>query len=225
MSETQAERVAARLRDDIVDGVRAPGDRLVERDLAEQLGVSRVPVREAIRDLVAEGLVIARPRSWAVVREFSEHDVADLEEVRTALELMTFRLAAERRTDRQAAALRALADAGLTAADTGDAARARRISADFHALAVEIAANRLLAEIEHQLRGRLRWLYGQHDDLMAVAYEHAGLADAVAAQDVTALSGLVPAHLATGHRLVRDRISLRPTPGEPIGTPWLTTTS
>ena len=205
MSETQAARVADRLRDDIVNGVRGPGDRLVERELAEQLGVSRVPVREAIRDLVGEGLVVPRPRSWAVVREFTERDLTDLEEVRTALELMTFRLAAERRTDEQAAALRALADTGLAAADAGDAAGARRVSADFHLLAVEIAGNRLLAEIERQLRGRLRWLYGQHDDLMAVATEHSELADAIAAQDVAALSDLVPAHLATGHRLARDR--------------------
>jgi DNA-binding GntR family transcriptional regulator len=205
VSETQAARVADRVRDDIVNGVRAPGDRLVERDLAEQLGVSRVPVREAIRDLVAEGLVVPRPRSWAVVREFTERDLTDLEEVRTALELMTFRLAAERRTDEQAAALRTLAVAGLAAAEAGDAARARRVSADFHLLAVEIAGNRLLAEIEHQLRGRLRWLYGQHDDLMAVAAEHSGLAHAVAAQDVAAVPDLVAAHLATGHRLARDR--------------------
>jgi DNA-binding GntR family transcriptional regulator len=207
MSETQAARVADRLRDDIVNGIRAPGDRLVERELADELGVSRVPVREAIRELVTEGLVVPRPRSWAVVREFTVRDLADLEEVRTALELMTFRLAAERRTDAQAAALRTLADAGLAAAGDGDAARARRASADFHVLAVDIAGNRLLAEIERQLRGRLRWLYGQHDDLMAVATEHSGLADAIAAQDVAVLSDLVPAHLATGHRLARDRIT------------------
>ena len=67
----ESERVTRRLRDEIIDGVRAPGSRLVERELAESLGVSRLPVREALKTLVAEGLVTPRPRSWAVVREFT----------------------------------------------------------------------------------------------------------------------------------------------------------
>jgi DNA-binding GntR family transcriptional regulator len=205
VSVSQTERVTDRLRDDIVNGLRSPGDRLVERDLADELGVSRVPVREALRALAAEGLVVPRPRSWATVREFTERDLADLEEVRSALELTTFRLAAQRRTDAQAADLRRIVDAGLTAARAGDVALARSTSADFHERAVEIAGNRLLAEIEHQLRGRLRWLYGQHDDLLTVATEHQRLAEVVAAQDVDALPALVSTHLATGHRLARAR--------------------
>ena len=76
--EPESERVTRRLRDEILDGVRGPGDRLVERDLAAELGVSRVPVRDALRALAAEGLVTPRPRSWAVVREFTASDVADL---------------------------------------------------------------------------------------------------------------------------------------------------
>lgn len=206
MSESQAERVAERLRDDIVNGVRGPGDRLVERDLADELGVSRVPVREALRDLVTEGLVVARPRSWAVVREFTARDLAELVEVREALELMTFRLAATRRTDAEAADLRRLAADGLAAAHSGDEATARRISAGFHQRAVEIAGNGLLAEVEDQLRGRLRWLYGQHDDLLLIASEHVRLAEAVADREVDALPGLVTAHLETGHRLAAARL-------------------
>ncbi|MEU8527577.1 GntR family transcriptional regulator, partial [Streptomyces sp. NPDC048629] len=65
--EPESERVTRQLRDEILDGVREPGSKLVERDLAAQLGVSRVPVRDALRVLVAEGLVTPRPRTWAVV--------------------------------------------------------------------------------------------------------------------------------------------------------------
>jgi DNA-binding GntR family transcriptional regulator len=205
MSESQAERVTNRLRDDIVNGVRGPGDRLVERDLATELGASRVPVREALRALAAEGLVVPRPRSWATVREFTERDLSDLHEVRSALELTTFRLAAERRTDAEAVDLHRIVEVGLAAARSGDRVRARAASADFHERAVEIAGNRLLAEIELQLRGRLRWLYGQHDDLLTVAAEHRRLAEAITAQDVEALPSLVDAHLATGHRLAVTR--------------------
>jgi DNA-binding GntR family transcriptional regulator len=205
MSVSQADRVAERLRDDIVTGARSPGDRLVERELADELGVSRVPVREALRSLTAEGLVVPRPRSWAVVREFTERDLADLVEVREALELMTFRLAAVRRTPAEAAELGEIAAAGLAAARRRDPTDARRLSARFHEYAVEVAGNHLLAEVELQLRSRLRWLYAQHDDLVAVATEHAGLAEAVAAGDVGALPYLVSTHLATGHRLALER--------------------
>lgn len=205
MSESQTDRITERLRDDIVNGVRAPGDRLVERDLGTELGVSRVPVREALWTLAAEGLVVPRPRSWATVREFTERDLSDLHEVRSALELTTFRLAAERRTDAEVADLSRIVEAGLTAARAGDVVRARSASADFHERAVEIAGNRLLAEIELRLRGRLRWLYGQHDDLLTVAIEHQRLAEAITAQDVEALPSLVDAHLATGHRLAVAR--------------------
>ena len=128
LSET--ERVTRLLRDQIVDGVRAPGSRLVERELAASLDVSRVPVREALQTLASEGLVTPRPRSWAVVRTFTDRDLLDLVEVRSAIEVLTVRLAAERRTaeqlDAAAAALefesdrvlrRLVDDAGLRRVD------------------------------------------------------------------------------------------------------------
>ncbi|MGW2221768.1 GntR family transcriptional regulator, partial [Nonomuraea sp. NPDC001684] len=96
--EPESVRVIRRLRDDILDGVRPPGSKLVERDLATELGVSRVPVRDALATLAAEGLVTLRPRTWAVVREFTARDVADLVEVRSAFEAVTFQLAARRHT-------------------------------------------------------------------------------------------------------------------------------
>src|SRR5690554_3548221 len=84
--ELESVRVTRVLRDDIVLGRRMPGSRLVERDIAAELNVSRLPVREAIRALVTEGIVIARPRSWATVREFTLQDVRDYAEVRSAIE-------------------------------------------------------------------------------------------------------------------------------------------
>ena len=76
--ELESARVARILRDDIVQGRRLPGDKLIERDIAAELDVSRLPVREAIRALVAEGIVLVKPRSWAVVREFTLRDLRDL---------------------------------------------------------------------------------------------------------------------------------------------------
>jgi DNA-binding GntR family transcriptional regulator len=81
------ERVLATLRQDIIAGRLRPGDRLVERELAERFGVSRVPVREAIRALVAEGFVHFETPRRTVVRRLTPNDVRELFELREALEV------------------------------------------------------------------------------------------------------------------------------------------
>ncbi|MFE6898184.1 GntR family transcriptional regulator [Streptomyces sp. NPDC057717] len=196
--EPESERVTRTLRDQILDGVRAPGSKLVERELAAELGVSRLPVRDALKDLVNEGLVTPRPRSWAVVREFTASDVEDLDEVKAALEMLAFRLAAQRRTRAGLARLRADLDAELRAAAKGDAVPARRAAADFHETVTALADNELLNELGRTLSSRMRWLLGQHDDISGVAKEHEELYEAIEARDVPRVEELALKHLATG---------------------------
>ncbi|MGW3511964.1 GntR family transcriptional regulator [Streptomyces sp. NPDC000994] len=193
--QPESERVTRQLRDDILVGVRKPGSKLVERELAAQMGVSRVPVRDALRVLVAEGLVTPRPRTWAVVREFTSSDIADLNEVRGALEALTFRLAAQRRHRAGLDRLRSNLEEELKAAGAGDGVRARRAAADFHETVTSMAANELLSELEGTFRSRLRWLLGQHDDLMAIAREHEALYAAIADRNVALVDELVAKHL------------------------------
>ncbi|MFI6874306.1 GntR family transcriptional regulator [Streptomyces sp. NPDC050400] len=193
----ESERVMRTLRDQIIDGTRAPGSKLVERELAAELGVSRLPVRDALRDLVNEGLVTPRPRTWAVVREFSPSDISDLSEVRSALETLAFRLAAQRRTRAGLTRLRADLDAELAAAAKGDGAQARRAAADFHETVTELADNALLSELDTTLRSRMRWLLGQHDDFDAVAEEHEALYRAIEERDEELVGELAVRHLAT----------------------------
>ncbi|HEY9292927.1 MAG TPA: GntR family transcriptional regulator [Microlunatus sp.] len=202
--QPESERVADRLRDEIIDGVREPGSRLVEREIADPLGVSRIPVRDALRTLVAEGLVTPRPRSWAVVREFTDSDIADLREVRSAFESLTFRLAAERRTADGLRRLRLVLTAEWDAARSGDPVRARRCAADFHEVVAELAANDLLTELHRTLGSRLRWLLVQHDDLISVAQEHQDLYDAIAARDADAVDALVQQHLISSRTLAAE---------------------
>ncbi|MFC9532011.1 GntR family transcriptional regulator [Streptomyces sp. NPDC056975] len=203
--EPESERVTRQLRDDILDGVRKPGSKLVERELAAQIGVSRVPVRDALRVLVAEGLVTPRPRTWAVVREFTPTDIADLNEVREALEVMTFRLAAQRGDRAGLGRLRSNLDEELAAARAGDSVRARRAAADFHETVTSMAANELLSELEGTLRSRMRWLLGRHDDLLAMALEHEALYAAVADRDVALVEELVVEHLENSRRAIADK--------------------
>ncbi|MFC8597596.1 GntR family transcriptional regulator [Isoptericola sp. NPDC057191] len=203
--EPESVRVARAVREQIVDGVREPGSRLVERDLAAELGVSRIPVRDALRTLVAEGLVTPRPRTWAVVREFTDADVAQLQEVREATEPLQFRLAARRRTEAQLAMLTEAWQREDRAARAGDAPAARRAAADFHERVVDAAGNPVLAELHVVTASRVRWLLGQHTDLTAMADEHRALLDAVRDADEEAAARLAGQHLRTSRTAAAER--------------------
>lgn len=205
--ELESVRVTRILRDDIVLGRRAPGSRLVERDIAAELNVSRLPVREAIRTLVAEGVVVARPRTWAVVREFTHDDIRNFAEVREAIETLIFVFAAERHDAQGLARLSEAYEREVAAARAGDAETARTAAAAFHEVAVDLAGNEMLGELIAVFLTRLRWLFGQHDDLEAMAEEHRVILEAVRARDVEALRRIVPAHLASGHSAAERRLA------------------
>lgn len=207
--ELESVRVTRLLRDDIVLGRRTPGSRLVERDIATELNVSRLPVREAIRTLVAEGIVTARPRTWAVVREFSTREVQDFAEVRDAIETLIFVFAAQRHDEAGIARLQSAADRELAAAERGDGDAARTAAAEFHEVAVDLAENDMLSELIGVFRARLRWLFGQHDELVAMAHEHVTILNAVRARDVEALRVIIPEHLAMGHEAAEKRLRAR----------------
>ncbi len=89
------------LRDAIITQVLKPGERLMEIQLADEMGVSRTPVREAIRKLELEGLVVMVPRKGAYVAGVSMKDIHEVYEVRSALEMLAVTLAAERITDEE----------------------------------------------------------------------------------------------------------------------------
>jgi len=208
--ELESVRVTRTLRDDIVLGRRASGSRLVERDIAAELNVSRLPVREAIRTLVAEGVVVARPRTWAIVREFSRQDLQDYGEVREAMETMIFVFAAERRTPEGLARLRAAYEQELAAAEAGDVEGARIAASLFHEVAAHLAANDMIGEFISVFATRLRWLFGQHDDLIETAEEHRVILEAVEAQDADALRELIPQHTANAVASAAKRLDVEP---------------
>lgn len=212
--ELESARVTRMLREDIIVGRRAPGSRLVERDIAAELNVSRLPVREAIRALVAEGIVVARPRTWAVVREFTLQDIQDFAEVREAIETQIFVFAAERHDEEGLARLRAALDREAAAAEAGDVIEGRLAAGEFHEVASVLAGNDMLTELISVFITRLRWLFGQHDDLHRMVREHEELYAALAARDTELLRTLVPRHLAVGRetaeRMLRDRHEVGP---------------
>ncbi|BDZ39474.1 transcriptional regulator [Microbacterium suwonense] len=197
------------LRDDIMLGRREPGSRLVERDIAAELHVSRLPVREAIRMLVADGIVVAKPRTWAVVREFSVQDLQDFAEVRTAIETLAFVLATERIDENGLALLESIVDEEETAAASNDVETSRTASAKFHFTAVQLSGNAMLVELAESMITRLRWLFGQYDELSETAGAHREILTAMHARDVDAIGRIIPTHLIDGQLAAERRLRAR----------------
>ncbi|SFW87840.1 GntR family transcriptional regulator [Amycolatopsis australiensis] len=177
------QRVREELRERILTGRLRPGDRLVERELAEDLGVSRVPVREAIRSLEAEGFVVVQSPRRVVVRQLARIDVEELFDVREALEGLAAGLAAERAGAAELKRLeRMLADAARATA-RGDAARITVLNSRFHDEIVAVAGNGLLSTMLQPLEGRLRWLTSQNEHWTDLLGEHRRLYEAIASGD------------------------------------------
>lgn len=129
---TLALDVAAELRGGIASGALPPGTRLIETELAAKLGVSRGPLREALRVLEAEGLVTSQPGRGASVAEISERDIRELYSLRTLLEGEALRLAMGNATEPDIADLQRKLDALLEAAERGDYAAVLDRDLDFH---------------------------------------------------------------------------------------------
>ncbi|MGW4287105.1 GntR family transcriptional regulator [Streptomyces sp. NPDC004673] len=177
------ERVLAELRQDIIAGRLGPGDRLVERELAERYGVSRVPVREAIRALVGEGFVLFESARRTVVRRLTPDDVRELFELREALEVYAAGLAAARATPEALEELRELLAEAATATTAGDAEAITDVNTRFHDRILAMAGNGLLISVLEPVDGRLRWLTRRNAEWPQLLAEHHELYEAIASGD------------------------------------------
>jgi DNA-binding GntR family transcriptional regulator len=190
---------AERLRALIIEGTLAPGARLNERELSEQLGVSRTPLREAFRLLAAEGLVLQLPNRGAQVVALSREDVRHAFEVMASLEGLAGELAAVRVTDADLGDLRALQGDLERAHKQRDLPGYYRVNRAIHDRLNDIAGNPVLAQTYRTLNARLHALRfrsnlnGAKWD-RAVA-EHRSMLAALAARDGAALRELLVRHL------------------------------
>jgi DNA-binding GntR family transcriptional regulator len=189
--------VSEQIRGRILDGTLKPGERLVEDRLSAELGVSRVPVREALRGLSAEGLVTLLPRRGATVVEITAEDVAELIEVRALLEGLNARLAAQRHDPGIVAQLRDTLVRGNEAAKIGSAEDLARLNAEFHERLAEASRNSVLAEMMRGLRERTSLAFAINSRARAREDwdEHAGVLAAVIAGDAELAALLATRHV------------------------------
>jgi len=166
------------LRQAITSGEFAPGERLMEIKLANKLGVSRTPVREAIRMLELEGLVMMIPRRGAEVARITEEDLKDALEVRLALEELSVELACDRITDAGKEALKAACISFKEAIQTKHVPSIVEGDVAFHDIIFEATENKKLIAIAQNLREqvyryRVEYVkdFSYHDVLVKEHYE------------------------------------------------------
>ena len=194
------EQVLASLRQAILDFSLKPGQRLVERELIERLGVSRTTVREAIRELATEGLVTVVPQKGAVVSTPTLDDAIDLYEVRASLESLVVRRFVERASDSQVARLVQTVDylAEVTTATTpiGDLLRAKQ---RFYTVLIEGARSDALQQLLESIQGRVQVLratsLSENGRPLEVVEELRGIVTAVEKRDVELASKLCSLHI------------------------------
>lgn len=200
------DQVVSRLRTMLVEGRIAPGAKLNERELSEQLRVSRTPLREAIKLLAAEGLVDLLPNRGAVAVKLTEADVLNTFELLGMLEGMSGELAAQRITEPELAELRALHYEMLACFSRRDLSGYYRLNARIHAGINEAAKNPLLTSTYRSVNARvqsLRFRTNQDEAKWkrAVA-DHEAMLKALEAHDAPALRAVLIAHLENK----RDRV-------------------
>jgi DNA-binding GntR family transcriptional regulator len=155
-------RVAERLRTAILAGDIPPGASLVETALSERFDVSRGPLREALRQLIEEGLVVTVPYTGTHVASLSVEDVREIHSLRTALEIFAFEQVWDRRDARFRAELLRRNDALMATIDAGDDRGSIQAELAFHGFVYEVCGHRLLERAWHGLRGRLQLYWAAH---------------------------------------------------------------
>ena len=193
----------------IVSGEYPPGSRLVETRIAQELGVSQAPVREALRDLEQLGCIVHEPFRGCSVRAFSADELLEAFPVRAALEALAARLAAERITEPELLRLAELLETMRAAARRGDAHGQSQANASFHATIVRAARNitleRQWALLEPYSRTYLT-VSRSGLDLLALSERHIPILDALRARDPDAAAEAMHQHLMDAAELLKEPV-------------------
>lgn len=198
------------LREAILKGELKPGERLMEMHLANKLGVSRTPIREAIRMLEQEGLAVTIPRKGAQVAKMTEKDLQDVLEVRDALDELAVVCACERMTSEQFVALKEAMKAFEAATKTDDVRNIVETDEAFHDVIYAAAANPKLENIINSAREQMyRYRYEYVKDTTVykqLIEEHKAIIEGFEKRDVEYVKKIMHTHLANQINAVREVI-------------------
>ena len=204
-----SQKVFERVREAILSGELAPGSRLVERRLAEDLDVSHIPVREALARLADEGLVDRNARRGSWVASLTVEELEEISSLRVVLEQFVAVRVQERWSIEAEEQLRAIVGAMQSAAALGDVEELRHQDRVFHETLWELAEHATLIELAARLRGRINsvlraaTLALSRDELEAHAASHGELLDAIASGVPRRARRAMEVHITTATKRVR----------------------
>lgn len=200
------------LRKAILTGELKPGERLMEIHLANRLGVSRTPIREAIRKLELEGLVIMIPRRGAEVAQITEKSLRDVLEVRRALDVLSVELACDRISEEEIGKLKQACNEFERVTRTGDAATIAAADVALHDIIVQATRNERLVQLinnlsEQMYRYRFEYIKDEsrHDNLV---HEHRMIYDSIVKRDKEKAAEAARLHIDNQEKSVIRQIRL-----------------
>ena len=187
------------LRESILKGELQPGERLMELQLASKLGVSRTPIREAIRMLEQEGLAVTMPRKGAEVARMTLKDMEDVLEVREALDELAARIACAKINDEQLENLKSIRDEFKKSLDSGDVKKIAEEDVRFHDAIYEATDNAKLIALtnnirEQMYRYRVEYLKNQNNYPILIA-EHDAIVNALEQRDKEMVTAEMHTHV------------------------------
>jgi DNA-binding GntR family transcriptional regulator len=193
------EQVVTRVRDLIIEGALVPGTRIHEGQLGAKLGVSRTPLREALKFLASEGLVELVASRGAMVRRFSAKDVRDMLDVLAVLEAFAARVACKVASDADIAEVRRLHDRMVERYAVRDRLEYFKLNQAIHSAFLRLAGNATLEEAHASIQSRMkriRYVGNEEPPKWAAALaEHEAMMRALEARDGEALAAVVARHL------------------------------
>ena len=209
------QHVFENLKQAIIRGEVAPGDRLVESRLADALDISRTPVREAIHKLEREGLLRRLPKGGFAVMNLSREDIEETFGIRCALESYAARLAAENYSEEELLPLEEKIGEFQKFLDKGQLDELPRINTEFHNLFYALSRSPKLIKMINDLRDQIfrfrkillkkdKWAEGSNED-------HKKMLEAIRERDVNRVEKVVKQHIARGLRIVLNAIEERRT--------------
>ncbi len=200
------------LRQAILTGELKPGERLMEIHLANKLGVSRTPIREAIRKLELEGLVTMIPRRGAEVAQITEKSMSDVLEVRRAVDALCVELACERISEEELEALKAACDSFEEAVKSGDVKKIAQADVALHDIIVRATGNQRLVQLvntlsEQMYRYRFEYIkdVSQHESLVE---EHRIIYESILKKDKETASEAAKLHIDNQEKTIIKQIRL-----------------
>ena len=207
------------LREAILTGELKPGQSLTEMELSNQLGVSRAPIREALRILNTEGLIETIPYHGTTVRELTRTDIEELYSMRILLETFAVeRIITENNPD-NLAKLNSMVDEMERAGNQGDLNEVNEIDRHFHDTLIEMSQHSLLTSMWQMVGMRVRQVMAltnaQNEDLTQIARNHIPLLEAIKKQDTKKAIKLLKKHIASAGDLIAE--DWNPQPDEDNG--------